>query len=108
MNAPLPSSRVQPHVGATLGNRRALSHYTQLAEQARLERERSDQIQAALEVDALIERARTAGQLVPQEVDAPLWRDGIKVAAALIVMAGVGIILREPVAHLLVVLGLLS
>ncbi|MGN6383682.1 MAG: hypothetical protein ACTHMK_13850 [Dyella sp.] len=100
--------RPVPHVGPTLGNRRALSHYTQLAEQARLERERADQIHAALEVDALIARARSAGQLVPQEVDEPAWRFAIKVAAALIVMAGVGVILRDPVARLLMSLGWLS
>lgn len=107
MSAPLQSNRA-PHVGSTLANRRALSHYVQLAEQARLERERSDQIHAALQVDALIDRARSAGQLVPADIDAPLWRDGIKVAAALVVMVGVGIVLREPVAHLLAWLGVLS
>lgn len=107
MSAPLQSNRA-PHVGSTLANRRALSHYVQLAEQARLERERADQIHAALQVDALIERARLAGQLVPDDADGPLWLDALKVAAALLVMIGVGIILRDPFAHLLMRLGVLS
>jgi hypothetical protein len=43
-----------------------------------------------------------------EPVDESALRFGINVAAALIVMAGVAAVLRDPVARLLVVLGVLS
>lgn len=103
-------NRTLPHIGATLTGSRALSHYTQLAEQARLERERADEIDAALQVDALIDRVRLSPQFVatPDEPDAPLLHDVSRFAAALIVLVGFGLILREPVRHLLVAVGVLS
>lgn len=113
-----------PHIGRTLTQRRAhpgasyhpsirayqqnqRAHYEGQVEQLR-ELERFEQTDAALQVDALIERARSAGQLVPEESEHPWWRDVTCWTAALFVMAGFGILLRDPVARLLVVLGVLQ
>lgn len=123
MNRPL------PHIGPTLGQRQAM-RYAQVDRASVLQRLHAQNVvliteQAHEEARQLAEaafRAEPAAFVAANDapepacfvsahdelVDESAFRFGIKVAAALIVMAGVAVVLREPVARLLVVMGVLS
>lgn len=123
MNRPL------PHIGPTLGQRQAM-RYAQVDRSAVLQRLTTQN--AVLATEQAHEEARQLAAValrpepaafvaandapdpacfvsaVDEPVDESAIRFGIKVAAALIVMAGVAVVLRDPVARLLVMLGVLS
>jgi len=120
MNRPI------PHIGPTLGQRQAM-RYAQIDRAAVLQRLHAQNVvliteQAHEEARQIVEaafRAEPAAFVAVKDapepacfvstheelVEEPAIRFGIKVAAALIVMAGVAAVLRDPVARLLVMLG---
>lgn len=108
-------NRPVPHIGQTMQQKRALAHYVPMAEEARRERERADQINASLQVDALMDRMREAGtgECAHDDPTLPTWRDvlgvaviDIALALAVIVVWGIfGLILSDPMRAALTVLG---
>lgn len=106
-----------PHIGPTLSQRQAM-RYAQVDKAALLERLHSNNAVLANEQahDEARQLAEVAFQPEPavfvaandaheEPVEEPAFRFGMKVAAALIIMAGVAAVLREPVARLLALLG---
>lgn len=76
-------NRPVPHVGRTMQQKRALSHYLPMAEQAKKER-------AAEEVSELLDRVRDQGTGQPPNL--PTWRDVLGIFAADMAMTAVFLI----------------